>query len=319
MGFTFPKARASSGVGYLFPGQGSQSVGMGSQLYDLSPSARSVFHEVDMALGRPLTKLVFNGPEDQLRDTMNAQPAIMAVSLATAMAMEERLGPTGMPPPAFMAGHSLGEFTALAVAGVLEVGEAARLVQERGRLMQAACEQQPGGMAAVFGLDLDTIEEISRETGTYVSNINTAEQVVISGDLLAIAHALDLASARGAKRTVPLRVGGAFHSALMEPAKEGLVRAVSDVRFKDPRIPIVGNCTGEPLSTANEVKSEVISQISSCVQWKRSMDFMLGAGVARFIEIGPGRTLSGMAKRMDRSVSSVSVSDMDSVLSFGAK
>ena len=287
------------------------------QLYDMSEAARSVFHEVDMALGRPLTNLVFNGPDAALRDTMNAQPAIMAVSLATVKSMEERLGPEGMPPPLFMAGHSLGEFTALAVAGVLEVGETARLVQERGRLMQDACERQPGGMAAVFGLDLDTIEEIARETGAYVSNINTAEQVVISGDLLTIARALDLASARGARRTVPLRVGGAFHSALMEPAKAGLVQAVTDLRFEDPKVPIVGNCTAEPLRTAAEVKREVISQISSCVQWKRSMDFMVGAGVSRFIEIGPGRALSSMAKRIDRSVSSVSVGDMDSVLSFG--
>jgi len=314
MSFSFASASRRKGVGYLFPGQGAQSVGMGQQLYDSSPAARSTFHEIDMALGRPLTKLMLTGPEEELRQTVNAQPAIMAVSLACARAMEEQLGADGIPAPAFMAGHSLGEFTALAVSGVLDVGDAVTLVQRRGEVMQEACERRPGGMAAILGLDHMTIEEISRETGTYISNVNTAEQIVISGDRMAVARALDLATARGAKRAIPLSVSGAFHSALMEPARAGLLEAVGQLQFRDPVVPIVANCTGEPLTSADDVKREIIAQISSCVQWKRSMDYMLSAGVSRFVEIGPGKTLSSMVKRIDRSADAVSVDDMDAIL-----
>ena len=301
-------------VAYLFPGQGAQVVGMGQELYDSSPAARSVFHEVDMALGRPLTKLVFAGPQEELRETVNAQPAIMAVSLACVKAMEESLGEEAVPQPALMAGHSLGEYTALAVAGVLDVGETARLVQERGRLMQEACDQRPGSMAAILGLDEMTIEEISRETGTYVSNVNTPEQVVISGDRMLVAQALDLALARGAKRVMPLSVGGAFHSALMEPATAGLAEAVSKLEFRDPRVPIVANCTGEPMTSAEEVKQELVSQVCNCVQWNRSIDYMLGSGVSYFVEVGPGSALSSMVKRIDKSTETVSVGDMGSIL-----
>ena len=314
MTLNFAPVTRGSGVGYLFPGQGAQSVGMGRQLYDSSPEAREVFHEVDIALGRPLSKLVFSGPEDELRETVNAQPAIMAVSLACMTAMRESLEESAMPKPALLAGHSLGEYTALAVAGVLDVGETAWLVQERGRLMQQACEQTPGAMAAVLGLDLMTSEEIARETGTYVSNVNTVAQIVISGERIAVAQALDLAASRGAKKVLPLRVGGGFHSRLMEPAREGLVRAVESLSFNDPTVPIVANCTAKPLTTSEEVKQELVSQIVSCVQWKSSIDYMVGSGVTRFIEIGPGKALSSMVKRIDRSADAASVSDIDAIL-----
>jgi [acyl-carrier-protein] S-malonyltransferase len=287
---------------------------MGRELYDNSPAARSVFDEVDMALGRPLTKLLFAGPLEELSETVNAQPAIMAVSLACTKAIEEELGPAAMPQPSVVAGHSLGEYTALAVADVLDVGDTARLVQERGRLMQEACELRPGSMAAVLGLDQMTMEEISRETGTYVSNVNTPEQIVISGERMAVARALDMAQARGAKRAIPLRVSGAFHSALMEPARAGLVEVVNGLEFRDPTIPIVANCTGKPMTRGEEVKQELVSQICSCVQWKQSIDYMIGSGVSRFVEVGPGRSLSSMVKRIDRSAESISVGDMDSIL-----
>ena len=219
-----------------------------------------------------------------------------------------------MPKPTVVAGHSLGEYTALAVAGVLDVGDTAQLIQERGRLMQEACEERPGTMAAVLGLDEMTVEEISRETGTYVSNVNTAQQIVMSGERMAIAQALDMALARGAKKAIPLRVGGAFHSALMEPAKAGLVEAINKLDFKDPTLPIVANCTGQPLTKAVEIKQELISQISSCVQWKRSIDYIIGSGVSYLLEVGPGRALSSMVKRIDNSAKAVSVEDMDSIL-----
>ena len=316
MSIQFTPAIKGSGTAYLFPGQGAQGSGMGQELYDGSAAARSVFDEVDNSLGRPLSKLLFSGRNEELRATVNAQPAIMAVSLASIKAMEEAIGSDEMPRPAFVAGHSLGEYTALAVAGVLDVGETVRLVQERGRLMQEACDNRPGTMAAVLGLDLLTMEEIARETGTYLSNVNTPEQIVISGDPLAVAQALDLASARGARRVIPLRVAGAFHSALMEPARDGLAEAVDKLQFRDPTVPIVANCTGKPLTTAREVKKELVSQICNCVQWSQSIDYMLGSGVSRFIEIGPGTALSSMVKRIDRSVEALSVGDMDAILNL---
>ena len=316
MSLNFKPVSQGSGVAYLFPGQGAQSVGMGRALYDDSPAARSVFHEVDMALERPLSKLLFGGPEDDLRETVNAQPAIMAVSLAAFKAMEESLGADAMPKPELIAGHSLGEYTALAVAGVLDVGETAHLVQERGRLMQEACDQNPGSMAAIVGLDQITIEEISREAGTYVSNINTPNQMVISGERMALANTLDMALARGAKKAIPLKVGGAFHSALMEPARLGLAEAVRELKFKDPTVPIVANCTGEPLLKADDVKQELITQICSCVEWERSIGYMLGSGVSQFFEVGPGKALSAMVKRIDSSAEAVSVGDMDAILSL---
>ena len=301
-------------VGYLFPGQGAQAVGMGQELYENSPAARSVFDQVDAALERPLSKLLFHGPEEELRKTINAQPGIMAVSLACIKAMEEKLGSEAMPEPVVTAGHSLGEYTALAVAGVLDIGDTAKLVQKRGELMQEACDQNPGTMAAILGLDEMTLEEIARETGTYVSNINTAEQIVISGDVLGIARALDLATARGAKKVIPLRVGGAFHSGLMAPARSGLLEAMESLDFSDPEIPIVANCTGEPLTSASDVKQELALQVSTCVQWKRSVDYMVGSGVDSFIEIGPGKALSGMVKRISKNAKITNVGDIDSIL-----
>ena len=310
------KPRSRNQVAYLFPGQGAQAVGMGRELYEQSSTARSVFDEVDSALGRSLTQVLFEGPEDELRQTVNAQPAIMAVSLACALVIKEQLGPKATAHPTMMAGHSLGEYTALAVAGVLDVADTAKLVSARGELMQEACDRNPGTMAAVLGLDEMTLEEIARETGTYVSNVNTAEQIVVSGDRIAVARALDLASARGAKKVLPLRVGGAFHSGLMEPARAGLVEAVNSLTFNDPKVPIIANCTGEPLTTADSVKRELVAQICGCVQWKRSIDYMVGSGVSNFIEVGPGKALSGMVKRISRDAKVTSVGDMDSILSL---
>ncbi len=301
-------------VAYLFPGQGAQSVGMGRELFERSPAARGVFQEADDALGRSLTRVVFEGSEEELRRTVNAQPAIVTVSLACVKAMEEQLGVKAMPQPGLMAGHSLGEYTALAAAGVLDVGETVRLAQERGRLMQEACDLKPGTMAAIIGLDEMTVQEITRQTGTYVSNINTAEQIVISGELMAVARALDMATARGARKVIPLSVAGAFHSALMEPARAGLVEVLSGLKLRDPQIPIVANCSGRPLKTAEEVKQELISQVCGCVQWKQSIDYMVRRGVSDFIEIGPGKTLSGMVKRISQHARAVSVGDMDSIL-----
>lgn len=314
MTLTFRDEARGPKVAYLFPGQGAQAVGMGRELYDNSAAAREVFEEIDDALGRSLTSVMFDGPDDDLRQTVNAQPGIMAVSLACMKAMEEELELDAMPQPVFMAGHSLGEYTALAVAGVLGVDQAALLVQERGRLMQEACDQNPGTMAAVIGLDQIALQEVARETGVWISNVNTGDQIVISGERMAIARAMDLCEARGAKKTIALRVGGAFHSGLMEPARAGLVEAIESMDFHDPRVPIVANCTGAPLTAASDIKDELVAQVCGTVQWRDTIDYMVGSGVNSFIEIGPGRALSGMVKRIHRRANISNVADLDSIL-----
>jgi len=300
-------------IAYLFPGQGAQTVGMGEELFKKSSAARMVFQEVDEALGRPLTKLLFSGPADILRETSNAQPAIMSVSLACIKAMDELFGKKHEFTPVLMAGHSLGEYTALAVAGVLDIGQTAKLVETRGKLMQDACEKTPGSMAAIIGLDLEILGEIAKETKTYVSNINAPNHNVISGERVAVANALELASARGARKTVPLRVGGAFHSQLMQPAIKGLEIAVSNLSFKDPKVPIVANFTGEPMTKAKEIKQELVSQLCGCVRWQQSIEYMIESGVTEFLELGPGKTLSSIVKRIDKSAKATSVENMESI------
>ncbi|MBI4220787.1 MAG: ACP S-malonyltransferase [Chloroflexi bacterium] len=295
-------------VAFLFPGQGSQAVGMGKDLYENSRAAKKVFEEIDESLGRGLSKIMFDGPESVLVQTENAQPAIMAVSLACLAAISETRGAD--PRPAMVAGHSLGEYTALSVAGVLSVADTARLVVARGRLMQEACHKRPGGMAALIGIDELTAEDVCRETGTYISNINGPDQIIIAGDHMSLAKAIDLAGARGARKAIPLTVGGAFHSGLMEPAQHGLNRIIESLSFSDPRIPIVANCDARPLRTAADVKDELRRQLMTCVQWKQSIGFMLTNGVRRFVEIGPGRVLTGLVKRIDNSVELVNINSM---------
>lgn len=305
-----------SKVAVVFPGQGSDSVGMGRDLYEQSSSARDVFNEVDQELRRPLSQLIFNGPSEDLRRTDNAQPAIATVSLACIRALEQEQGhPIAM---SMVAGHSLGEYTALAASGVLSVSDTVRLVVERGRFMQEACKQSPGGMVAVIGLDELVVEDICRQIGTYVANINGSEQIVISGDHLRLAKAIDLATIRGARRCIPLKVGGAFHSGLMTPAQSGLTRVIDSLEFRDPTVPIIGNVTAHPLTTGSEIKKELVAQLLACVQWKRTVGFMTNNGVDRFVEVGPGRLLTNLIRRIEPDANIFNVSDMASVQSFAA-
>ncbi|MBG54219.1 MAG: [acyl-carrier-protein] S-malonyltransferase [Chloroflexi bacterium] len=298
---------------FLFPGQGAQAVGMGQELYQQSEQAKIIFDSIDDSLGRSLTKIMFEGPEDELRETINAQPAIMAVSLACLSTMKAELGDSFLSSPSMMAGHSLGEYSALAASGVLSVADASLLVQKRGELMQLACDQNPGTMAAILGMDQDLIFEIAKSSGTYVSNINTQEQIVISGEKEKIQIAMDMASEKGAKRVIPLNVGGAFHSGLMEPARPGLEEAVESVGFTDSSVPIVANCSAQPISDSESIKKELITQISGCVNWKDTIQYMIDQGVTDFYEIGPGRALSGMVKKINKEMNTFNISDLVSI------
>lgn len=300
-------------VAFIFPGQGAQAVGMGADLFETSEAARSIFKKVDEALGRNLSTVLFEGPDDELRETRNAQPGIFAVSMACMAALEEGSVNVGIPVPAMTAGHSLGEYTALVASGVVDIMEGALLVEKRGELMQQACDTNPGTMAAILGMKEELITEIAIESGAYISNVNTEDQIVISGAVDAVKRAMEVASDRGARRVIPLKVGGAFHSGLMRPAQDGLVEALEKVSFNSASIPIIANCTGQSIATVDEIKQELSDQIVSCVQWKKSIELMIDSGVTHFLEIGPGRALSGMVKKIDRSVTVHSVSDMEGV------
>lgn len=308
---TQTKWPSAQNTAYVFPGQGSQWVGMGRCLHEAFPSARYAFEEADDAVEFPLSRLCFEGPDEELSQTVNAQPAILTVSVACLRAVSEVTG--GLVTPAYMAGHSLGEYTALVASDVVSFADAVRLTRERGRLMHEAGQTIPGGMAAIIGLDEISMEEICQETGVQVANLNSPGQIVFSGTREALVRAVDLATAMGARHTIPLRVSGAFHSSLMEPAREAMAQVISEVEFRDPSVPIVVNCTAEPMTTAFEIKEELINQISSCVQWQRSVEFMVANGVSTFIEVGPGKVLSGLIKRIDRHAKILNVGDTGSI------
>ncbi|MGH6886282.1 MAG: ACP S-malonyltransferase [Geminicoccales bacterium] len=287
---------------FIFPGQGSQSVGMGEALYRADPAAREVFREVDEALGEPLSRLVFEGPDERLRLTENAQPALMATSLAALRALEARSGRRLELLCNFVAGHSLGEYSALTAAGSLPIGEAARLLRLRGQAMQAAVPVGEGAMAAILGLDLGAVEEVAAEaseTGVCdVANDNAPGQVVVSGAREAVAHAVDLAKARGALRSMLLPVSAPFHCRLLAPAALAMQDALASIRFAAPAVPLVANVTAAPETDPSRFAPLLVEQVTARVRWRESLLAMASQGVDGTVELGAGRVLTGLTRRV---------------------
>ncbi|OGO03539.1 MAG: [acyl-carrier-protein] S-malonyltransferase [Chloroflexi bacterium RBG_13_53_26] len=291
---------------YVFPGQGSQWVGMAHDIYESSIQAREVFEEADSSLGFALSRLCFEGSQDVLRQTINAQPAILTVSTAYLRAGVQLNDKATL--PSFVAGHSLGEYTALVAAQVLTFKDALYLARERGRLMQEAGERNPGGMLAIIGLDEMAVRAVCDTTGIQIANINCPGQIVVSGPAHLLTQATELAKAKGAQRVIPLQVSGAFHSHLMEPAVEGMSHAISTLTFRDATIPIIANTTALPLTSAPALRAELLSQLLNCVQWQKSIEHMIKEGVTTFVEIGPGQVLTGLIKRISsKEVKAISI------------
>jgi [acyl-carrier-protein] S-malonyltransferase len=306
---------------FLFPGQGSQEVGMGASLAASYPAARAIFAQADALLGTNLSTLCWTGPEADLNATFNTQPALYTSSIATLRAMEAALGPIR---PALMAGHSLGELTALTAASALPFTDGLRLVQERGRLMHQAGEDQPGAMAAVLGLSAPEIQAVcaqaATETGSplVLANDNCPGQIVISGAVQALERGMALATAAGAKRVVKLAVSIASHSPLMAPASAQFADAVAAATIFTPTVPVIGNVTAAPLAGPDEIRAELGAQLTASVRWTESIQFMLEAGITRFVEIGSGEVLSGLVKRIDRTAERITLNSADALAAFVA-
>jgi len=285
---------------------------MGQDLYETYPEARAIFDEADKVLGFPLSKLCFEGPKEELDDTINTQPAILAMSVACLKALNLLFSLN----PLFCAGHSLGEYTALVAAGALDFATGLKLVRERGRLMKEAGERNPGAMAAIIGLDVGTIEAICQEAnsqlsdpGVQIANYNSPGQIVISGHKEALGRAMELARERRAKRVIPLAVSIAAHSPLMEPAAKAFADVVARVDFHQPQVPVVANVTAAPITTVAEIREELVNQLTSTVRWVESVQHMIAHGVATFVEIGPKNVLTGLIRRIDKSVRTVNAED----------
>ncbi len=297
-------------VAYIFPGQGSQTVGMGLDLYQNSATARAVFEEADASLGFPLSQLCFSGPEDELSKTINAQPALATASFACLKAAQEA---GVLPPPSFVAGHSLGEYAALAVAGVFDYGTAIYLAKERGRLMQEAGTARPGSMAAIIGMEEADLQKICDEAGVVIANINSPGQLVISGDRDRVAKAVATAQQVPKVKAIPLAVSAAFHSPLMQPAEAGMRQAFGKVVFKEAKIPVIANVTAEPVTSPEAVKDELLKQITGCVRWQKGIEKMSASGVTLFVELGAGKVLTGLVKRTLKGAVTLNIGDAASV------
>jgi [acyl-carrier-protein] S-malonyltransferase len=299
-------------VAYVFPGQESHSVGMGLDLYVHYTSAREVFDEVDKNLGFSLSRLCFEGPQDELKQTTNVQPALLATSVACLRAAQE-VSNNGIPEPMFVAGHDVGTYAALVAAGVLSLADASRLIRERGRLMNEAGQRAGGGMVSMTGLDIEVFKNICFSTQVEIAYIDAPDQVTLSGTQENLTKAKRLAQIKGARRIVPLRVNGPFNSILMEPAIERLRNAISEFTFNKPTVPVVANVTAQPLTDLEAIKEELVSQIVRPVQWQHSVENMISRGVTTFFEMGPGEMLTRLIKRISPGAQAFNISNAQTV------
>jgi len=310
------------GVAFVFPGQGSQAVGMGKALADQFAPARQVFAEVDEALGEKLSAVIFEGPGDTLTLTQNAQPALMAVSLAVTRVLEAEAGLDIAREAQFVAGHSLGEYSALAAAGTFSIADTARLLRIRGQAMQKAVPVGVGAMAALLGLDFDAATAVAAEAAQgqvcQAANDNGGGQVVVSGDKAAVERAVEIAKGKGAKRAMLLPVSAPFHCALMQPAAEAMAEALAKVAVKAPVVPVVSNVLAKPVQEPGEIVRALVAQVTGTVRWRESVAYMAQAGVTAFYEVGAGKVLSGLIKRIAEGASASAIGTPDDVAAFKA-
>jgi [acyl-carrier-protein] S-malonyltransferase len=297
-------------IAFTFPGQGSQTVGMGKELADTFPEARAVFQEVDEALAQNLSRIIWEGPEETLTLTANAQPALMAVSLAALRALEAR-GFSLSDKVAYVAGHSLGEYSALAAAGTFSIADTARLLRIRGNAMQAAVPVGEGAMAAILGLGQDEVEAACSEAGRgsvcQIANDNGGGQLVISGAKPAVEHAARLCTEKGAKRALMLPVSAPFHCALMAPAADAMRAALAEVKMNKPAVPVVANVTVRPLVDPGEIAASLVEQVTGRVRWRQTVEWFGSNGVTALYELGAGKVLSGLSRRIDKEIATVSI------------
>jgi [acyl-carrier-protein] S-malonyltransferase len=284
-------------VAYIFPGDESKQVGMGLDLYLHYQSAREVFDLVDKTLGFSLSRLCFEGPDEDLAQTINVQAAVLTIGIACLRAAEE-ISEHTLPPPTMVAGHGSGEYTALVAAGVMELTDAIRLIRERGRLMNEGGRRKAGGMVTILDMDHDTVEGVCRTTRVEIANYNSPDNVVIAGGEQDLAKAKRLAQVKGARRMVPVKASGAFYSSIMEPALGGMINAVNQAKYEQPQTPVVANVTAQPMNSIDAIKEELISQIAHPIKWQQSVETMLSRGVTTFFEFGPIELLTKYIKRI---------------------
>ncbi|WP_153769416.1 ACP S-malonyltransferase [Labrenzia sp. CE80] len=303
-------------IAFTFPGQGSQAVGMGKVLADAYPEAKAVFEEVDEALGQKLSDVMWNGPEADLTLTANAQPALMTVSLATMRVLESKgLDLAGS--VSFVAGHSLGEYSALAAAGAFDVATAARLLRVRGDAMQNAVPVGQGAMAALLGLDFEAAQEVAREAAQgevcQAANDNAPGQVVVSGHVAAVERAIDIAKAKGARRALLLPVSAPFHCSLMAPAADAMAEALAGADIKAPKVPLIANVLAQPVSDTDEIRKRLVEQVTGTVRWRESIEWLASEGVDTFVEVGTGKVLTGMVKRIAKETTGIAVNSPEDI------
>ena len=309
-------------VAFVFPGQGSQAVGMGKALADAFPAARAVFEEVDSALGERLSAVMWDGPADRLTLTENTQPALMAVSLAAMRVLEAEAGLDLKRDAAFVAGHSLGEYSALAAAGAFSIGDTARLLRIRGNAMQKAVPVGEGAMAALLGLAFEdavaTAQEAAQGQVCQAANDNGGGQVVVSGHKAAVERAVEIAKAKGAKRAMLLQVSAPFHCALMQPAADAMAEALANTTVNKPVVPVVANVLAQPIDDPQEIVKRLVEQVTGTVRWRECVETMAGAGVTQFYEVGSGKVLTGLLKRIVDGAAGSTIGTPDDVAAFKA-